>query len=146
MEVTKIKSIKMGRPTKYRGAETLKKGRDYLDQCVPERIRRTVRKSPTSESHKYYVQPNLPTMAGLSLYLGISRSTLYEWKNIYPDFSDLLERLLAEQEETLINYGLSGEFNASIVKLILCVRHGYREQHTVKYETAASVFDDDDDE
>jgi hypothetical protein len=144
--VAKIKKkTTTGRPTKYSGKKTLNKTVKYLSECFPEPIQRIKSESKHNKSYVHVTKPNLPTMEGLGLYLGIARSTLYEWKSTHTEFSDLLDRLLAQQEHILLEYGLSGEFNASIVKLILSARHGYQEQKTIMYEDAASVFDDDDD-
>lgn len=70
--------------------------------------------------------PKLPTKGGLARYLGISRETIYDWSSKYEEFSDIVEDLFAEQEDMLIQNGLTNKFNASITKVIL-TKHGYRE-------------------
>lgn len=51
-------------------------------------------------------------------YMGISRSTLYEWKKKYPDISDALKKGKAvvdfEVENALLNKALSGDVTACI--------------------------------
>lgn len=71
----------------------------------------------------------IPSHAGLASYLGITRSTLYDWgaQRGKKDFSDILARIKNLQELTLINSGLTGDFNANIVKMML-VKHGYHDK------------------
>ncbi len=75
----------------------------------------------------------IPSIAGLSLHLGVSRSTVYKWRadDVSPPFSDILDKILATQEVKLMNGGLNGDFNAAIAKLALG-KHGYSEKHDVK--------------
>lgn len=68
-----------------------------------------------------------PNIAELSRVLDVSRSTLYKWAEEHDDFSDMLERILAEQERRLISGGLSGKMNATITKLMLA-KHGYHDK------------------
>ncbi|WP_392558746.1 terminase small subunit [Orbus mooreae] len=72
----------------------------------------------------------IPSVSGLSLYIGCSRSSLYNYANESEEFNDLLETVKAIQENELINKGLSGEFNATIAKLMLA-NHGYSHKHQV---------------
>jgi DNA-binding XRE family transcriptional regulator len=74
----------------------------------------------------------LPTIEGLSLRLGISRDTIYEWEKENDQFSDIAWRLRSKQGEKLIQNALAGRYNASIAKLILSGKHGYVEQSEVK--------------
>lgn len=73
----------------------------------------------------------VPSVAGLACYLGISRSTAQEYAKENQEFSGTLAAIKTIQENSLINKGLTGEFNPTIVKLMLC-NHGYAE----KQETA----------
>lgn len=100
---------KIGRPTDY-SEEILAKTQEYLET--------------------YSEQGDaIPSVAGLAVYLRIARSTIYDWAS-QPEkklFSDILEDILSDQEKTLINKGLKGEFNSTITKLALG-KHGYKEQ------------------
>jgi hypothetical protein len=75
---------------------------------------------------------DLPTVAGLSIFLDVSRDSLYEWaKQNSPlgrKFSDTLARINAHQEYMLIGKGLKGEYNATIAKMLLNVNHGMVEK------------------
>ena len=68
----------------------------------------------------------IPQMAGLALWLGVCRDTLYAWAQDADkaEFSDVLKNVLAAQEVALIDNGLAGSFNSTIAKLILS-KHGY---------------------
>ena len=102
-------SVQAGRPTKYSD--------DML-----------------SNSH-YYIQnydklgQAIPTAAGLAVYLGVAKSTIYKWVEggKRPAFSDVLEYLSNSQESLLINNGLKGTFNSTITKLVLC-KHNYSDK------------------
>ncbi|ACJ10177.1 DNA-packaging protein [Bacteriophage APSE-2] len=70
----------------------------------------------------------VPNIAGLACYLNISRSTIYEWSSSSNvEFSDIVEGILALQENKLLNSGLKGEFNPTITKLMLS-KHGYADK------------------
>lgn len=69
----------------------------------------------------------VPSVAGLACYLRISRSTAQEYAKENVDFSGTLEAIKTLQENKLINKGLTGDFNSTIVKLMLS-NHGYSEK------------------
>lgn len=71
----------------------------------------------------------IPSIAGLSDALGVTRKTLHEWAkdSDKPEFCDTLEKLLAKQEVNLLNKGLLGEFNPTMAKLAL-TNHGYSDK------------------
>jgi len=69
----------------------------------------------------------IPSIAGLSLVLGVTRGTIREWAKNVDEFSTIVEQLLAKQEQELVSNGLAGTFNPSISKLIL-TKHGYSDK------------------
>ncbi len=73
----------------------------------------------------------IPSVAGLAVYLNIARSTVYKWADENDDFSDTLEQILAEQELEALNKGLTGDFNATITKLVLA-NHGYADKQATE--------------
>ena len=85
---------------------------------------------------------NLPTVEGMSLELGVSRDTLYEWAKHHSIFSDTLDKLKAKQQNVLISNGLANTYNSTIAKLILSANHGMREKSdiTSNDETVAPVL------
>lgn len=128
-----------GRPTKY-SKEILKKTQEYLDLCKDgyERIA-SKRKRSTFYTHKMVVK--VPTMGGLAKYLRVHRDTLYEWAKHEEnkDFSDIIGDLMSEQEDRLINNGLSGDYNPTIAKVLL-TKHGYREGHEMSNPDGGNAF------
>lgn len=98
---------KVGRPSKL--AESIEKAREYL-----------------MGGYKT-VEDVVPSVAGLACYLGISRSRAYEYAKQSGEFKDTLDDIQTMQERGLINKGLSGEFNATITKLMLA-NHGYSDK------------------
>lgn len=100
-----------GRPTKYT-PELLDKAGEYL-------------KVYQSLGHAF------PSDLGLSDYLEISTSTLYDWAKDESKqaFSDILDKINTQQQLVAWDKGLKGDYNASLVKLLLG-KHGYSEQST----------------
>ena len=45
----------------------------------------------------------IPSVAGLAVYLSVSRNTIYEWCKEHPRFSDILDDILSDQESILLN-------------------------------------------
>lgn len=81
----------------------------------------------------------IPSIAGLAIYLEKSRSTIYEWgkdpnKSI---FSDILELILANQERTTLNGGITGDLNPQICKLVLG-KHGYVDKSENKNDITSN--------
>lgn len=109
-----------GRPPEY-SEDYLKKAEEYLLSCEDEEIEKGTEDRPV-----YSLKVKIPTKGGLAKYLGVARDTLYDWSSKYPEFSDIMESLSAEQEDKLINNGLSGDYNPTIAKVLL-TKHGYRE-------------------
>jgi len=73
----------------------------------------------------------IPTLAGLSLHLHVSRETINQWgkDEDKPEFSDAIEGLKAEQEIKLFAGGLTGQYNSTIAKLGLH-GHGHSDKQT----------------
>jgi len=71
---------------------------------------------------------NLPTTEGFSTFIGVTRSTLYEWEKEHEIFSDSLDKIVLEQKKRLLNSGLSGAYNSTIAKLVLSSNHGLSDK------------------
>jgi hypothetical protein len=80
------------------------------------------------EKIDYVLRVNLPTIEGFARFIGVNKTTLYEWDKKYPDFSNSLDKIRIEQQTRLINEGLAGNYNPTIAKLILSSNHGMREK------------------
>lgn len=109
-----------GRPTKY-NEEILTKTQDYIDSCND--YSETVGEGETS---KIKNRVNLPTIEGLAYEIKVNKDTIYTWRQEYPEFSELIQELLAKQAKVLVNKGLNGDYNPTIAKVLL-TKHGYRE-------------------
>ena len=98
-----------GRPTLYT-PEILEKANTYLTEWS-------------------MVGDMIPSVEGLALYINIARSTIYNWEKDEDktEFMDILEKINERQKQTLINKGLSGEFNSNITKLVLG-KHGLSDK------------------
>jgi len=108
--------MRTGRPTKY-NEELVEKARSYL--------------------YNYESEGDVfPQVAGLAVFLGISRDTIYEWiqDDTKKEFSYIVAQICAMQEKVLVNGGIMGEFNATIAKLMLA-KHGYSEKQEVDHTT-----------
>ena len=104
---TKESKRAIGRPSKY-NADLQAKADQYI--------------------FDYHLQEDvIPSAAGLCVWLGINRSTLHEWDRTYPAFSNTLDAIRSLQEQKTLNKGLTGEFNSTIVKLVLA-NHGYSDK------------------
>lgn len=113
-----------GRPTIY-NEEVIKKVEEYLN--IPR---------PNDDEV-------IPSIEGLSLHIGIARSTIYEWisQEDKQAFSDIVNEVLAKQGKTLINQGLSGKFNPAITKVIL-TKHNYRDSQEITGKDGKDLIPD----
>ena len=102
------KKRRVGRPTKYND-EMVEKARAYIES-------------------EYLSQADaIPSHPGMAKYLGVTRSTLYQWAEEHEDFSDTLEQLMDEQHRLTLSGGIRGDFNSTISKLVLN-NHGYSDK------------------
>ena len=120
-----------GRPTKYND-KILEKAEQYLLECVDTTEQVVTGESEKFTSYKEKIKVNLPTIEGLAVYLNIHRDTLYQWEKEHPDFSDIIERLRGSQIKSLVNNGLSGDYNPTIAKVLLS-KHGYSEKQEIQH-------------
>lgn len=121
----------VGRPTKYND-NILEKAEQYLLECVDTTEQVVTGESEKFTSYKEKIKVNLPTIEGLAVYLNIHRDTLYQWEKEHPAFSDIIERLRGSQIKSLVNNGLSGDYNPTIAKVLLS-KHGYSEKQEIQH-------------
>lgn len=115
----------MARPIEYNEDINIR-AKEYLSKCVDEIEEYHKTRGDKSDTYDRIVRVKIPTIEGLAVHLGISRSTLYLWKESYDTFSDIIEELQQVQADRLLNNGLSGDYNPTIAKVLL-TKHGYRE-------------------
>jgi len=117
---------KVGRPTKY-DPEFINKADDYLELHTDEETEQEKKEGWVT----YGVKVKLPTIDGFARYIGVVKSTMYDWAKDHPEFSNALESIRVEQKERLINMGLAGDYNSTITKLILSSNHGMAERKDI---------------
>ena len=123
---------KCGRCSKFKGntEESCKCGRPPI--FTKELLEKT--KDYETNWQTIFPEDRLPTIEGLTLYLNINRSTIYDWisqdTEEMQEFSNIVSSILQKQSKTLINKGLGNEFNSSITKLMLS-KHGYIDKQDV---------------
>jgi hypothetical protein len=100
-----------GRPTGY-SDDLVEKARQYIEGDYDTIYRHSI-----------------PSHLGLCEALSISKTSLYKWagEEGKEAFADILAKCNAKQHNILISKGLSGDFNASIAKLVLG-KHGYHDR------------------
>lgn len=138
----------VGRPSVY-SEEIVARSREYLENCKDEygRLIKVKRQDGTElEQFISDLVVKLPSIAGLSVYLKIHRSTIYDWakEEDKKEFSDILEEILAEQEKRLIENGLSGKYNSNIVKLALG-KHGYSDKQELTGKDGKDLIPSEED-
>lgn len=104
------------RPVEYK-EEYVAKADEYLSTCG---VQKDEEGNPTGYS--------LPKIEGFARFIDVNKSTLYDWGERFPVFSDALEKIRIEQHNQLVDRGLTGAFNSTITKLMLSSNHGYREK------------------
>ena len=99
-----------GRPSKYT-PELLEKAREYLESGYVEN------------------DELFPSHVGLCLYLGIGKSTAYDWaKEVEKsEFSDIFEQIMMKQELKIVKNAMTGDYNSTIAKVML-TKHGYSDK------------------
>lgn len=115
-----------GRPTSYTEDITTR-AQEYLDSCIDEIKQVVTGESEKFTTYKEKVVVKIPSIEGLARFLNISKDTIYQWEQIHPTFSDVLNALRSEQADRLINMGLSGDYNPVISRMLLS-KHGYAER------------------
>ena len=74
----------------------------------------------------------VPSLAGMSCELGVTRQTLRNWADEHGQFLATLDRCKERQERLALSGGLSNEFNSAIVKLLLA-NHGYSDKQHLEH-------------
>jgi len=124
-----------GRPSEYDPTFTQKVD-EYLAQRVDKGVTIVSEKdnadgSKTLVEMRKGLKVQLPTIEGFALFVGASKKSLYNWADEHEEFLHALDKIRTEQQERLINMGLSGDYNPVIAKLVLSANHGMREKSDV---------------
>lgn len=125
----KVGSNAMSYPSTFK-PEYIGAVNEYLKQNQDEytEFHRTRSRSISgSDSYERIVRVKLPSIRGFAKFIGVSRKTIYNWRDENPDFEEALEEINQEQLERLINAGLEGSYNPTITKVLLSANHGIRD-------------------
>lgn len=119
-----------GRPSAY-DPKYIDMVDEYLSTCGEEEdvFHKTVGESSNSYERVWKVK--LPKIEDFAMMIGVNKTTLYEWENVHPQFSNALDKIRGKQHQMLIDGATSGRYNSTISKLILSSNHGYREKSDV---------------
>ena len=99
---------KVGRPTKYKDEYAEEEFIDvFVDYC--KEVEQVV------------------SLCGLAVYLKVTEETLQNWGRAHEAFLRSLKKFNQISKNQLFNLGLSGKYNATIVKLGLSANHGMNE-------------------
>lgn len=112
-----------GRPTKYDDS-FIDKVEEYLKQAIDKYEMVMIGDKMVSQ-----LVVNLPSIEGFCIWADIGISTLYLWKEKYPDFMEALRDIETAQKNVIMQKGISGQYNSTIGKLILSSNHGMRERN-----------------
>lgn len=128
--------METGRPTDY-NPEILTQAIAYIDSCEDEIRQVVVSEGMGGLKYQEKLKVKLPTIEGLARYLKIHRDTVYAWKKLHSEFSDIIEELQQKQAERLLSNGLSGDYNPTIAKVLL-TKHGYTDKQEIDQKTEHS--------
>ena len=120
---------KMGRPTDYK-EEFIEKVDEYLEDNQ-DSYDSFVKQTNGEKGYEIFdrgLKVKLPTIEGFALFIGVSKRVLYEWEQKHDDFMHALDKIRTEQQQRLINSGLSKEYSSTIAKLILSSNHNMVEK------------------
>jgi len=125
----------MARPSEFK-EEYITKVDEYLSQNQDEEVKivKSAKVSKTSDESSGWqnvgikLKVKLPTIEGFAMFIGVNKTSLYEWEKKHYKFSNALDKIRTEQLQRLINMGLSGDYNSTIAKLMLSSNHNMREK------------------
>lgn len=116
-----------GRPTKYH-PKYCQSVVEYLKKQQDEDIMALKQSTEKGDVFENKLKVKLPTLEDFATFINVTQSTIYEWKNNHPEFSEACDKILREQKQRLIDKSLAGQYNAAIAKLILSANHNMRER------------------
>ena len=77
----------------------------------------------------------IPTIVGLCLEIGISRSRMYELADKWVEVSDILEYVSMLQEDKALQGGMTNRLNPIFSMFLLKSKHSYQDQPKQLHQT-----------
>lgn len=110
---------KMGRPTKY-DPKYIQEMIDFFKRDY------TIRKNGKTEACDF------PSIARFAVNIDVNKSTIYEWADKHPDFSNALKKCQEMQEDIIVNNSLKGSYNGAFAQFLLKNNFGYKDRQEVE--------------
>ena len=125
------KNSKFKPPTTYKGKAWFEKNLNkYLklrEDVENQKLRQERRGDKPYQIYEYPITVKLPTVEGFADFIGVTKTTLYNWAKEHAEVKGGIDKIITEQLTKLIDNGLQGTYNSTIAKLILSSNHGMRE-------------------
>lgn len=157
-----------GRPTKYK-PEYCELIVEYFEKCqaeimlelkffntskvdliaqiqnpLPNSEDETLNAWPLKEIGQKLVMQRFPTYIRFARSIGVSKSTLFEWKDEYKDFSDSMDICKEISEAILLENGLQWTYNPTFAQFLLKNNYWYTDQKDIKHSWTLNIVSEDD--
>lgn len=124
----------MARPTKYK--------KKYCDELVayfdkPLTETHDVKQSYRGQVFELPVEVTtpLPTFERFALDIGVTMSTMWEWKQVHPEFSNAYAKAQALQEQMIVGNAIMGRYVGPFAQFYLKNKYGYIDKQATDITT-----------
>lgn len=114
---------------------------EYLKSCWDSYTEQQVTKWNNSDSYKYILNVELPTIEWFCDMFDYPTSTFKDWKKESEIISSSFDKLLRKQAIMLQNWSISSKYSPVIAKMLLNVNHGYKEVEKKEVKHSWSIAD-----
>lgn len=113
----------LGAPSKYKAHYALELIK-YFSVKPYERVE----KDSKTYAYKPYEPSDYPSFAGFAIHIGVSRHTIRNWAEEYPEFGEAYQLAKDYQENWLLVNGLKGAIPPQFAQFILINNSDYRQK------------------
>jgi hypothetical protein len=117
----------VGRPTKYK-PEYCDELIEFFDKAPTKIIKKKAFVSGVMMEIDQEVPIHPIFLCDFAKKLNVTTSTLWEWGQEHPEFSNALLRIKELQEKLYLTNGTLGHYTPYLVSLVLRNKHGYQEK------------------